>query len=62
MREQNHRIQPGSVRTDLNDVFSFDGIEPRILIVVQMTGRAALLATRVLHDEEIAAAVSRLQI
>lgn len=42
---------------DFGNVFTFDDVEPFILIVVQMARGATLLATGMLHDKETAAAI-----
>jgi hypothetical protein len=39
--------------------YAFNGVDPRIVVVVRMTRPTALLAMRVLDDEETAAAVLR---
>src|ERR1700687_208483 len=53
------RVQPETLAPDFNDVFSFNGVPPLVLIVVQMARRAALLPVRMLHDKETTAAVLR---
>src|SRR5215469_1912684 len=42
---------------DLRDVFTFDNVEPLILVVMQMTRGAALLTAGVFDDEQRAATV-----